>query len=448
MIVPSDVRSICETLTHAGFEAWVVGGAVRDSLLGREAHDWDIATNARPDSVKRIFKSTISTGEKHGTLTVRLNGQSYEVTTFRGDGDYADGRRPEGVTFLDNIDGDLARRDFTVNAIAYDPLRNVFRDPFLGQEDLKAGLLRAVGNPEQRFTEDGLRCLRACRFAATLGFRLDPATQAGINPSLASYSKVSSERIRDEWLKSMSAAKPSVAFNLMLDTGLLKETVPEFIEMVGCKQNRYHEHDVWGHTLAVVDALAPGDPILRVTGLFHDVAKPRTKCFDTVKQDYTFHEHDIIGAEMTNIIFNRLRFSNDEKMRVCHLIRHHLIHYKPNWQDKAVRRWLTRITPEHLDSLFMLAKADIDGKGDAKTPMDWGAILELRHRIETLEAQVETPKGIKGLAINGKDLMDLGITQGPELGRILKALLEEATDDPVINQRETLIERARSLATP
>lgn len=444
--IPVDVEELCLTLRQSGFQGWLVGGAVRDALMGKEPHDWDIATNASPEQVQRIFPKTFPTGIDHGTVTVRTNHTNYEVTTFRGDGTYSDGRRPDGVHFLDNIEGDLARRDFTVNAIAYDPIQAKFSDPFRGIEDIQNRILRAVGSAEQRFSEDGLRCLRAARFSATLGFTIDPSTLAAIRPTRHAYEQVSAERIRDEWMKSMAAPKPSTAFQVMLDHGLLEHTAPEFLEMVGCKQNRYHEYDVWGHTMAVMDALPAEDPILRMTGLFHDVAKPRTRCFCEERQDYTFHEHEVYGAEMTHAIFNRLRFSTDTRTRVCHLVRHHLIHYQPDWQDKAVRRWVSRVTPEHMGSLFTLAMADIAGKGDAKTHMDVDVIVEFQERIKALESATPTPTGIKSLAINGNDLMtELGVPQGPQLGKVLKVLLDEVTDAPELNSKEVLLGRAKIL---
>lgn len=205
MQVPQDVVEICQTLRQSGFQAWVVGGAVRDAIMGKEPHDWDVATDANPEMVQKIFPKTIPTGIEHGTITVRVNHESYEVTTFRGDGSYTDGRRPDGVRFLQTIEEDLARRDFTINAIAYDPLTGVFADPFRGREDIENKVLRAVGNPEQRFAEDGLRCLRAARFAATLEFSIHSETLAAIPLTVSSYRAVSAERIRDEWLKAMKA---------------------------------------------------------------------------------------------------------------------------------------------------------------------------------------------------------------------------------------------------
>lgn len=445
--VPDDVRDTCTHLTIAGFQSWVVGGAVRDALMGKEPHDWDIATNATPEQVQKIFARTFPTGIAHGTVTVRTSrGNQYEVTTFRGDGSYSDGRRPDKVSFLNTIEEDLARRDFTVNAIAYDPSNEKFADPFKGLDDIQNGILRAVGNPVARFSEDGLRCLRAARFSATLGFTIHPDTLAAIPLALSSYRAVSVERIREEWLKTMLAPKPSTAFQVMLDYGMMNHIAPEFMTMAGCKQNRYHEHDVWGHTMAVMDSLPANDPILRITGLMHDVAKPKTKCFCEERQDYTFHDHDELGAEMTHEMFNRLRFSVEERTRVCHLVRHHILHYTPEWQDKAVRRWISRVTPDHIDSLFTLAMADIAGKGNAKTHMDVQVLHEFRERIRTLEESVPTPTGIRTLVINGSTLMkELGIPQGPQLGKILKALLEEVTDDPELNTEAILLEKAAAL---
>lgn len=443
--LPSELLQVCKVLAAAGFEAWLVGGAVRDLIMGQAPHDWDVATNARPEQVQKLFMKTIPTGIRHGTITVQLAHGSYEVTTYRGDGSYSDGRRPDAVSFLDSIDKDLSRRDFTINAIAYDPLRGEIRDPFQGVSDIKSGMIRAVGNPLQRFSEDGIRCLRAARFAATLGFDIELQTAKAIRPSLSSYKLVSHERIRDEWLKAMRAVTPSRAFQVMLDHGLLSHTVPEFLDMVGCKQNRYHEYDVWGHSIRVMDALSPTDPILRLAGLLHDVAKPKTKCFDAEKQDYTFLGHDELGAEMTAAILDRLHFQSVERERVCHLVNHHMLHYSPQWQDKAVRRWVTKVRPANIESLFALAKADIIGKGNAKTQMDIGVIDSFRERIMLLESHQQTPVGVKSLAINGNDLMKIGIPQGPMIGQILQALLDSVIDDPSLNRKDVLLDKAKSI---
>lgn len=448
--VPLDTRLICKMLQQAGFQGWVVGGAVRDTLMGRPASDWDITTNALPETVSKIFEGgrfkVFPTGIEHGTVTVRYEGENYEVTTFRGEGTYSDGRRPDGVQFLDNIEGDLARRDFTMNAIAYDPILDVWADPFDGRGDIANRVIRAVGNPSQRFEEDGLRSLRACRFAATLGFTIEGDTATALKPSLRSYKTVSQERVQQEWLKAMKAQKPSVAFQHMLQHGLLAHTVPELLDSVGCKQNRYHEYDVWRHSLEVMDALPGEDPILRLTGLFHDIAKPKTKCFDEGKQDYTFDGHDEEGARMLGPILSRLRFSLRDKQRIEHLTRHHIIGYSPEWRDRAVRRWVRRIGHDHLDSMWLLAQADVLGKGNAEVGMG-GVLGDFRGRVVALEASSPTPTKTSHLAINGRDVMQaLGLEPGPEVGVKMAALLELVTDNPEKNTREALLHHLRELS--
>ena len=314
--VPDDVRHLCARLQEHGKRGWIVGGCVRDLLLGKVVSDWDLATDARPEEVQRIFPKVIPTGIQHGTVTVVLHRRHYEVTTLRGEGSYSDGRRPDAVAFVDDIAADLARRDFTVNAIAIDPHDGHVIDPFEGQKDLERRILRAVGNPVERFTEDGLRVLRAARFVATLEMELDPDTERAISPTLDTFRKVSQERVRDEWVKTMKARKPSRAFMVMRATGILGVTCPELVESVGCEQNRWHSFDVWGHALACLDACS-GDAILRIAALLHDVGKPRSRAFSEKTQDYTFYDHDRIGAEIADPVATRLKFSNDE--RALHL---------------------------------------------------------------------------------------------------------------------------------
>jgi tRNA nucleotidyltransferase (CCA-adding enzyme) len=450
--VPADVRVICKHLREAGFEGWLVGGRVRDAIMAaltsdhrmRAPGDWDVATNARPEQVTKLFKKVIPTGIAHGTVTVLLGGEGYEVTTFRAEAGYEDGRRPDQVDFLDDITADLARRDFTVNAIAYDPLEDTLVDPFHGIDDIRAELLRAVGDPSERFREDGLRVLRAARFVSTLQFALEGKTEAAIEGSLDSYRKVSAERIRDEWMKTMKAPNPSRAFEVMRRHGMLQITAPELLEAVGCEQNRFHKYDVWGHTMACMDA-CPASPVLRVAGLLHDVGKPRSREFSSKTSDYTFYNHENIGAEMAAPMLQRLRFSNAESERIVGLVRHHLICYSDDWSDAAVRRWLRRVTPDLAEDLYLLGRADALGKGqDAHD--DITNIDRLQERVERL-LEAGAAVSVRDLAINGNDLIrTLGLRPGPIMGEILRALLDEVTETPERNARELLLQRARELA--
>jgi tRNA nucleotidyltransferase (CCA-adding enzyme) len=452
--IPPAVRALCARLAQAGYRAWIVGGCVRDLLLrdltddeaadgASVRNDWDIATDARPEDVQRVFPRVIPTGIQHGTVTVLLDGRGYEVTTLRGESAYSDGRRPDSVHFVNDIVADLARRDFTINAIAFDPVTEALIDPFDGAKDLRLRLLRAVGNPHERFAEDGLRVLRAARFVATLEVSLEAETARAIGPSLESYRKVSAERIRDEWVKSMKAVKPSRAFEIMKEHGLLAITAPELLESVGCEQNRYHAFDVWGHAMQCLDA-CPLSPVLRVAGLLHDVGKPRSRAWSEKAEDYTFYEHERIGAEMVDPLLERLRFSNEERARIVLLVRHHILCWEPSWTDAAVRRWLRRVGPELTEDLYSLNRADVLAKGRDVTG-DLERLAGLRAHVERV-LLAGAVLGVKDLAITGQDLMKLGLRPGPLFGEILRTLLDEVVDDPAKNEPETLAARAREIA--
>ncbi|MCC6217512.1 MAG: HD domain-containing protein [Polyangiaceae bacterium] len=450
--VPDPVLAIVRRLASVGRRAWVVGGCVRDVLLARREgaaaasrNDWDLATDARPEEVMRAFPRVIPTGLRHGTVTVLDGGVAYEVTTLRGDVSYSDGRRPDAVRFVDDLVEDLARRDFTVNAMAWDPIGGRLVDPFGGVADLEAKLLRAVGEPAARFAEDGLRVLRAARFVATLELELEERTAQAIEPSLASYRKVSAERIRDEWMKTMKARRPSRAFEVMRAHGLLEATAPELLDAVGCEQNRHHAWDVWTHTLACVDACPP-EAVLRVAALLHDIGKPRSRELSSKTNDYTFHDHERIGAEIAGPLLERLRFSNDERGRVVALVRHHLVCYDERWTDAAVRRWVRRVGTELLPELYTLVRADVRAKGrDADDEVA---------RVDALEARAAAllaagaALGVADLAVNGAELVRaVGRTPGPWVGEVLRQLVEEVIEDPARNERGALLERGRALAT-
>ena len=440
--VPEEVLAICRRLRGKGYEAHLVGGGVRDMLLGRKPADFDVATDARPEEVRELFGATfaIPTGIKHGTVTVLTSSVEHrhvEVTTFRGEGVYLDGRRPSSVTYVKSLRDDLARRDFTMNAVAYDPIDDRLTDLFDGQGDLGRRLIRAVGDPLERFGEDGLRPMRAVRQAAQLGFSIEPATHAAIPRSLEVVRKVSAERIRDELLKLLAAPQPSRGIELMRETGLLGEVIPELLEGVGCTQNRFHKHDVYGHTLAVVDA-TDGDAIVRLGALLHDVGKPRARQpREGAPGEYSCFKHEYVGRDMADAICRRLKLPNADRDRVVGMVAHHMFFYKPEWTDGAVRRFVRDVGGSGaLDALFALRKGDVAGRGFGEDPDR--EIGELQLRIADVAAE-DAALRVTDLKVNGADVMRvLGLAPGREIGQVLERLLERVIDDASLNERERL----------
>ena len=432
-LVPEDVLVICHRLREKGKRGWIVGGCVRDLLRGGAAKDWDVCTDARPEEVVSFFRKVIPTGIQHGTVTVVLRSVHYEVTTLRGEGAYSDGRRPDKVEFVDDITADLARRDFTFNAMAIDPIDGHLIDPFGGRNDLEARVLRAVGDAAERFFEDGLRVLRAARFSATLECAIAPETEAamGAARSLDTFRRVSAERVRDEWFKAMSAQRPSVAFEAMRRTGLLEITCPELIATLGVEPGEAPGEDAYQRALGCLDACA-GAPLLRIAALLHDVGKGRSP-----------GDHARVGAEMAEAILTRLKLSNDERARVTALIRHHVPGYTPDWTDAGVRRWIRRITPELAPDLYELCLAIARTRPDGSAEIR--AIQELRDRVARLLA-AGAALSTRDLKLNGRDLMiSLGLAPGRIIGETLERLLELVTDDPTLNEREALLAAARTM---
>jgi tRNA nucleotidyltransferase (CCA-adding enzyme) len=433
--LPRAVLELCERLERSGYRAWVVGGSVRDSLsmqlAGGErqatwhAKDWDLATDATPEQVIPLFRKVIPTGIEHGTVTVLLQGLNLEVTTLRADRSYSDGRRPEQIEFVSSIEEDLGRRDFTVNAIAFEPRTEALVDPFGGIADLRARRLRAVGEAALRFAEDGLRVLRAARLVATLEFELDPETAAAIRPSLDTYRRVSAERIRDEWNKALRARVPSRAFHVMHEHGLLAITAPDLDTLASRVEPGTPAQSVLQRSLARLD-LTPTDPELRLAALLRELATDPGR-----------------SADLADALLSSLRYSNAERKHVTHLVRHPLPAPRELEAPPSQRRWLRRIGPEHQAEASTLARADLLARHAPEQALAELAALE--QRLAAVLAH-NPPLSLGALAIDGKVLMrDAGFQPSRQLGVVLEALLERVLEDPAANTRETLLELARSL---
>ena len=435
--IPGVMRDYARVLAAAGFSCYFVGGAVRDRLLGLAVSDWDVATDAKPEEVRRLFKSVIPTGIQHGTVTVRWRGLSVETTTFRVDGEYRDGRRPTSVKFTDDLIEDLSRRDFTINGMAADPASGDIIDPNGGLVDLAAGLVRAIGDPAIRFSEDGLRPLRAVRFAARFGFSIDEETFAAIPATIAKFRMVSAERVRDELSKILLSDRPAEAIGLLDESGLLPEILPELSACKGVRQGGPHLFDVFGHLLASC-AAAPVDTVLRLAALLHDTGKP-CKRIESADGAITFYGHDSESAALAEAALKRLKFPNAVVDEVVHLIRHHMFDYSDSWTDAAVRRFTARIGFEHLRPLALLRLADSSGMGHG--PADPRSVLPLLDRVDDLRSK-DQAFSLRDLAIGGNELAGMGWPRGPSMGRALAELLEAVLDDPDLNTRERLIEIA------
>ena len=450
------MNSILHRITEAlGPDAQlsVVGGTVRDRLLGRPVGDCDLATALLPEQVMERARAagfrTIPTGLQHGTITLMEVGKPFEITTFRGDGAYLDGRRPDTVTLGVPLEQDLARRDFTINAMAL-PAEALDRpdwlaflvDPHGGRQDLEAGLIRAVGSPMQRFTEDGLRSLRACRFAAQLGFAIEPGTLAAIPRCLEVSAKVAVERVLVELTKLLCGPEPERGLTALADTSLLDLWLPELRPMIGCSQNRHHRFPVWEHMLAVTRH-APAEPDLRWAALLHDSGKPASRTLGA-KGEIHFYGHELRSEVLARDILARLRASHALARRVTALVRHHGTHPEPGWGDGACRRFLKRLQEDDLPlqrwAAFRLA--DQSGKGFGAEPF-LAAHRAILARLEALAAD-QPPLAVAALALDGRALMALaGRPGGPWLGQLQQSLLEAVLDDPALNQEGPLGDLAR-----
>lgn len=453
--IPDILKKMNEIFAQHGYKAYLVGGAVRDMLMGKEPHDWDVTTDATPEQVMSIFRKVIPTGIAHGTVTVHFMKNEIEVTTFRTESDYSDGRHPDKVEYTGNIEEDLSRRDFTINAIASYLGDGTITDPFHGRDDIKRKVIRTVGNPLERFSEDGLRPVRAVRFSAQLGFEIERETLKAISEPeiLKKTSGISLERFRDELLKLMKAEKPSAGLKLMEESGILDIFIPEFKKCRGCIQGDfrgYHQFDVLDHLFYACDGAPASKQNVRLAALFHDIGKPDVKRVIPTPQgdQFTFYNHEAKSQQITKEILFRLKFSNAEIANICHLVVNHMFNYTQDWTDAAVRRFLAKIHEENLEDLYDLRLADIYGMNNApvrgQDSRTIALLNELKDRISK-ETEKNSVLSLKQLAVNGKDLMKNGISAGKDLGFVLNQLLETVLEDPSQNEKEQLIKIALNI---
>ncbi len=447
MKIPNEIKSVIEKMKAAGFEAYVVGGPVRDFLLGKTPKDWDITTDARPDEIQAIFPHSFY-NNTFGTVTV-INDQTedeslktVEITTYRTESGYSDSRHPDQVAFTPELKEDLKRRDFTINAMALRPKdgEEIIVDLFEGKEDLAKKQIRAVGNPDERFGEDALRMMRAVRFAVQLRFEIEKETSASIRKNAANLDKIAQERIRDELTKIILSDDPARGIELLRTTGLLRHVIPELEAGVGISQNRHHIYTVYEHSLRALGACPSKKLEVRLAALLHDIAKPQTKAGEGPGS--TFYNHDYVGAQVTKRILRRLKFSAKISEKTALLVKNHMFYYNTGEVSEAgVRRLIARVGRENLKDLIDLRIGDRLGSGTPK-----GKPYKLRHLEYLIEKVSKDPISPKMLKVDGKDIMQLlEINPGPKVGAILKVLLAEIIEDPAKNERNYLENRVKDL---
>ena len=431
--LPDKVNKIIEILTTAGYEAYAVGGCVRDSILGKEPNDWDITTSATPEEIKRLFGRTIDTGIKHGTVTIMLDREGFEVTTYRIDGDYEDGRHPREVTFTASLEEDLRRRDFTINAMAYNEQRGLV-DVFGGVCDIERGIIRCVGNAEERFTEDALRMMRAVRFSAQLGYQIDEGTKEAIRRLAPNLKLISAERIQAELVKLVISPHPDY-LRIAYETGITEQILPEFDICMETQQNNpHHCYGVGEHILHAMKEI-DADKALRLGMLFHDIGKPKTL---TVDEEGITHNkgHAVVGEKMTREILNRLKFDNDTINKVTKIVLYHDQEITPT--DNGVRRAVNRMGEHIFPMLFPVRRADIYAQSDYHKEEKLKRLAYIQEIYEGILQRQEC-LSLRDLAVTGNDLMALGIPAGKEIGILLKELLEIVLEEPERNTKEELL---------
>lgn len=447
--IPSAVQAVSSALKRAGFEAYLVGGCVRDLLLGKNPKDWDFTTNATPEEIQKVFPESFYEND-FGTVGIKTDSEDptlavVEVTPYRTEGEYSDARRPDEVTWAKTLSEDLERRDFTVNALAYEVDSGVLVDEHGGLDDVKKKILRAVGDPKKRFAEDALRMMRAVRLSAELGFALEAETAIALHENASKLRHISKERIRDEFVRIMETDTPMQALFLAQRLGILKYIAPDLERGIGVEQNQAHSFDVFEHLLRTMQHAADKEwnLAIRVAGLFHDVSKPETRRWSDEKKDWTFHGHEVVGAKVTKKILADLRFSKEFSEKVVKLVRWHMFFSDPDQITlSAVRRMISNVGEENIWDLLNLRICDRIGTGRPKEQP-----FRFRKYKSMVEEALRDPISVKMLAVDGTTLMDeLGIKPGPRVGWMLHALLEEVLEDPSKNTKTYQLERAKALA--
>lgn len=439
--MPEKVKYIIDRITAADFEAYAVGGCVRDSILGRIPQDWDITTSARPEQVKALFPRTIDTGLQHGTVTVLLEREGFEVTTYRIDGKYEDSRHPTEVIFTPSLEEDLKRRDLTINAMAYNDEKGLV-DIYGGLEDIQAQIVRCVGNPLERFEEDALRILRAIRFSAQLGYRIEEKTKDAIRQLAPSLKNISAERIQTELIKLITSPNPDY-LRVAFDCGVTKVFLPEFDLAMETEQNHpHHCYSVGEHTLHALTEVEP-DKVLRLAVLFHDIGKPATLTKDE-KEITHFHGHAQVGADITKEVLRRLKFDNDTISGVSKLVFYHDYGNDLKPDMRILRRMVNKIGEDAFPGLFQVKRADILAQSNYLRQEKLVRLQQWQQLYQELREKGQCVS-LKTMAVTGSDLIHLGMNPGRELGEVLQKLLELVLEEPENNTREFLLAQAKEM---
>ncbi len=439
--LPDKVKKIIETIESGGYEAYAVGGCVRDSILGRVPDDWDITTSASPQEIKNLFRRTVDTGIQHGTVTVIMEREGFEVTTYRIDGEYEDSRHPKEVTFTSNLTEDLKRRDFTINAMAYND-REGLVDAFGGIKDMKARLVRCVGNPRERFGEDALRMMRAVRFSAQLGYGMEEGTKAAVKEMAENLRNISAERIQTELVKLLTSPRPE-DLRICYETGITRVILPEFDRCMETEQeNPHHCYTVGEHILHSLSGVK-ADKALRLAMLFHDIGKPETKFTDEKGIDH-FHGHAQAGEDITRRVMKRLRFDNATRDKATRLVLYH--DYSVEASARSVRRAMNKIGEDIFPCLFDVKRADIGAQSEYGRAEKLEALEEIRRIYEKILEDRQCVS-LRTLAVTGKDLIEAGMEPGKEIGRTLEKLLQIVLEDPEENSREKLMKYVKGMTS-